>query len=458
MPIQVVILAAGLGKRMFSDTPKVLHHLAGKPLLAHVIQVAEAVSTDYSPIVVFGHQGDKVREALAHFHVRWVEQTKQLGTGHALQQALPDIATDANVLVLSGDVPLISIDTLKALINATPNHAIGMITAHVSNPKGYGRIKRPNNNIIGVIEEKDATDDERTITEINMGIYLVPAAYLKKWLPTLENKNAQSEYYLTDIITKAVQEKITVHSVSPAKHEEILGVNDKLQLATLERFYQREYAEKLMRQGVTILDPARVDFRGEVQVGRDVSIDVNVIFAGKVVIGDACIIGPNTILKDVTIGSRVEIKANSMIDGATIASDCVIGPFARLRPGTELEANAHIGNFVEIKKSRVGSFSKINHLTYIGDSEIGMRVNVGAGTITCNYDGVNKHKTIIHDDAFIGSCTQLVAPVTVGAAATIGAGSTITADAPANKLTLSRVPQTTVKDWVRPVKKEKMQE
>lgn len=453
MATQVVILAAGQGKRMFSDMPKVLHRIAGKPMLAHVIAAANAVANDRPPIVIYGHQGDRVQAAFAQADVCWVEQAQQLGTGHALQQALPQVKDNTNVLVLSGDVPLISVLTLKKLLETTPANAIGMITANVPNPSGYGRIKRSGNKVTGIVEEKDATAEERAITEINTGIYYAPASYLKRWLPALKNANAQGEYYLTDIITHAVQEKIDINTVQPLFLDEISGVNNKMQQAKLERSYHLQYAEKLMQKGVTILDPARVDFRGDVQVGRDVTIDVNVIFEGRVVIGNNCVIGPNSILQDVILADGVEVRANSYIEGAEIGSGCVVGPFARIRPGTKLDANAHIGNFVELKNSLVGEGSKVNHLSYIGDCELGKRVNVGAGTITCNYDGANKHKTVIGDDVHIGSDTQLVAPVKIGAGATIGAGSTVIKDVSSQSLTLTqRIEQRTVKEWKRPEK------
>lgn len=456
MAIQVVILAAGQGKRMYSNLPKVLHQLAGKPLLEHVIETALAISPKIPPIIIYGHQGQELLNKLAHHdNARWIEQKEQLGTGHALLQALPEISADARVLVLYGDVPLISKQTLQKLIDSTPATALGMLTAHLHNPHGYGRIIRnPQQQIIRIVEEKDATQEERQIKEINPGIYFLSASYLKQWLPSLTNHNGQNEYYLTDIIPLAVQEKMIIHAVQPANNEEILGVNDRIQLAHLERFYQHQVAINLMRQGVTIYDPARLDIRGEVQIGRDVVIDVNVILEGRVVIGDECIIGANTILRDVELGSRIHVKENTVIDGAKIAPDCVIGPFARIRPGTQLATQVHIGNFVEIKKSVIEQGSKVNHLSYIGDSEVGSNVNIGAGTITCNYDGANKHITYIGDNAFIGSGTQLVAPVTIGAGATIGAGSTITHNTPPDKLTLARVPQHTVADWQRPKKIE----
>lgn len=455
MAIQTVILAAGQGKRMHSSFPKVLHRLAGKPLLEHVIHTALSISPDTPPIIVTGHQGDLVRNSLAHYNVRWVEQKEQLGTGHAVLQALSEIATDDDVLILYGDVPLISKTTLKKLVETTPKNTIGMLTAQLSHPAGYGRIKRnKTHQIIGVVEEKDATETERQINEINPGIYFATAKHLKKWLPTLKNKNAQGEYYLTDIIKFAGEEEILIHDVQPHASEEILGINDRSQLAHLERSYQRMMAENFMRQGVTIYDPMRFDVRGDVKIGRDVVIDINVILEGDVKIGNECIIGSNSILRNVVLGERVEVKANSVIDGAEIASDCIIGPFARIRPGTVLAPQVHVGNFVEVKNSEIGEASKVNHLSYIGDSEIGKRVNVGAGTITCNYDGANKHKTTIGDDVHIGSDTQLVAPVSVGAGATIAAGSTVIKDVPAQQLTLTHRIDQRSKEWKRPEKKK----
>lgn len=455
MAIQTVILAAGKGKRMYSDLPKVLHPLAGKPLLERVIQTAQAVSPNKAPIIVIGHQGEIVSQWLSHYHANWIEQKEQLGTGHAVLQALAQVADEDDVLILYGDVPLISIDTLQKLIDETPSNAIGMLTATLAQPAGYGRIKRnQTKQIIGVVEEKDATEKERAITEINPGIYLVPAKLLKRWLPTLSNKNAQQEYYLTDIISLAGQEDILIHDVQPAQSEEIFGVNDRVQLAHLERFYQRMMAEKLMRQGVTLLDPNRFDIRGDAHVGRDVVIDVNVILEGNVKIGSRSLIGANCILRNVEIGEGVEIKANSVLEGAVVKDGCVIGPFARLRPGAVLKEQVHIGNFVEVKNSHIDVASKVNHLSYIGDSEIGKRVNVGAGTITCNYDGANKHKTIIGDDVHVGSDTQFVAPVTIGEGATIAAGSTITKDVSPHELILTqRIDQRGIKDWKRPSKK-----
>ena len=456
MDLQVVILAAGRGQRMHSKRPKVLHSLGGKPLLQYVIRTACSLNENRSPIIVYGHQGNMICETFSHYPIRFVEQKEQCGTGHALLQALPHIKDDDRVLVLSGDVPLITEETLRALLDKTPKHAIGLLTASLTNPLGYGRIKRnAQHDIVGIVEEKDANNDERMITEINPGIYLVPTSYLKKWLPKLNQQNAQSEYYLTDMISFAVEEKIAIYSMAPTCCEEVLGINDRVQLNQLERFYQKQQAEKLMQAGVTLYDPNRFDVRGDVDIGRDVSIDVNVILEGHVIIGDDCVIGANTLLRNVKLGSNVEIKPNSIIDGAEIADHAVIGPFARLRPGTIVAAHAHVGNFVELKNSMVGEHTKINHLSYIGDSEVGQRVNIGAGTITCNYDGMNKHKTVIEDDVHIGSDTQIVAPLTIGQGATIGAGSTIIKDVPPHQLTLSHtLNQRSEKNWQRPDKQK----
>lgn len=454
MALSIVILAAGQGKRMRSDLPKVLHRLAGKTLLEHVIHAAQVVNPDQASLVIYGHQGDMVKNTLSNLNVKWIEQTEQLGTGHALMQALPHIPEQNRVLVLYGDVPLISPETLNLLIQTTPDQALGIITAEVLDPTGLGRIIRENKKITSIIEEKDANETQRAITEINTGFYLFPENFLATALPQIQNRNAQKEYYLTDIIHSAVQNNLLIHSIQPAYPEEILGINDRVQLVKLERFYQKHYVENLMRQGVTVIDPNRFDVRGELIVGQDVVFDINVIIEGKVTIGDHCTIGPHTILRNVTLGDHVEIKANSVLEGAEIHSHCLIGPFARVRPGTVLSAYSHIGNFVEIKNSLIGEATKINHLTYIGDSEIGKQVNIGAGTITCNYDGANKHKTTIGDFVFIGSNTQLVAPVTIGEGATIGAGSTITRDAPAHQLTVCRAQQRSIAHWQRPKKKE----
>lgn len=456
MKLNIVILAAGQGKRMQSSLPKVLHRLANKAILEHVVDTASQLSPEQPPIVIFGHQGELVQRTLANLNVQWVKQTEQLGTGHALQQSLPQLKMDSRVLVLYGDVPLISLATLKTFIKQTPEHALGIITAHLTNPQGLGRVVRDgNNNLVRIVEDKDAAEHERTIQEINSGIYLLPAQYLKKWLPMLQNQNAQREYYLTDIINLAAQENIHIYTMQPAYAQEVLGINDRTQLAELERFYQLQQAQKLLRQGVTLRDPTRFDLRGELVVGQDVIIDVNVIIEGYVKIGNHCAIGPNTFLRDVTIADHVEVKANSYLEGAEVADHCAIGPFARLRPGTVLASRAEVGNFAEIKNTFVGEGSKVHHVSYLGDSELGKQVNIGAGTITCNYDGVNKHRTIIGDKAFIGSNTEIVAPVKIGEGAVIGAGSTITEDAPANQLTLARSRQCTVEGWQRK-DKEKM--
>jgi bifunctional UDP-N-acetylglucosamine pyrophosphorylase/glucosamine-1-phosphate N-acetyltransferase len=455
MSLRTVILAAGQGKRMHSKTPKVLHHLAGKSLLEHVVTTSQSLDGKEPPVVIYGHEGEKIKNALGHLDIIWAHQSEQLGTGHAVLQALPHIADNQQVLVLYGDVPLVRTQTLKNFIANTPATDVGILTAHFPDPTGLGRIVRDAaGSITEIIEEKDANELQRALREINSGIYLIPATLLKKWLPTLGNKNSQQEYYLTDIIAKAVQEKIAIHGFQPTMHQEVTGINNRAQLAEAERFYQRSIAEKLMLQGVTLRDPARFDVRGEISVGSDTTIDINVIIEGRVKIGSHCTIGANTILRNVTIGDNVEIKANCVIDGAEIAAASTIGPFARLRPGTVLGTHTHIGNFVEIKNSFIDNGSKVNHLSYIGDSDIGKQVNVGAGTITCNYDGHNKHRTVIKDNAFIGSNSSLVAPVTVGEGATLGANTTLTRDAPAEQLTISRSPQRSIANWQRPEKKE----
>lgn len=453
MSLQVVILAAGQGKRMQSRLPKVLHALAGRALISHVVDTVKTLKGAHEPIVIFGHEGERLRAALPALNVQWVLQEKQAGTGHAVLQAMPFIQDDAHVLILCADVPLISAATLTHLIEKTPINGLGLLTAVLNQPYGYGRILRnADGHVISIVEERDANDAEKAIQEINTGIYYVPARYLREWLPQLGNQNHQGEFYLTDIIAFAVKAGLPIQTAQPASLFEIRGVNDRMQLAELEREYQRNQANQLMSAGVTLLDPARLDIRGEVHVGKDTIIDVNVILEGKVTIGENCHIGANVILKDCSIADHVNILPNTIIEGAQIASHAKIGPFARIRPETVLEESTHVGNFVEIKKSKIGTGSKVNHLTYVGDAIVGSKVNIGAGTITCNYDGANKHQTIIEDDAFIGSSTQLVAPVRVGAGATIGAGSTITQDAPAQQLTLSRVPQRSIAGWERPKK------
>lgn len=451
--LSIIILAAGQGTRMKSELPKVLHEIGGKPLLEHVINTAGKLQPQQI-YAVYGHGGPRVKNRLAHLPVQWVEQAQQLGTGHAVDQAIRFVPDDHSVMVLYGDVPLVSASTLHELAAAATN-ALAIVTHELAQPFGYGRILHDGQRRVRqVVEEKDATDEQRTIREINAGILAAPAALLRAWLAALDTKNANGEYYLTDVIAKAVAQGIEVKTVAAATTYEILGVNTKAQLAELEREYQWLQAQKLMEQGVTLRDPRRIDVRGEVSAGKDVVIDVNVVLEGRVELGDRTYIAPNNVLRDVVVANDVNIKPNCVIEEAHIGAGCEIGPFARIRPATVLAEKVHIGNFVELKKSDVGPRSKINHLSYVGDTTIGSAVNVGAGTITCNYDGANKYRTIIGDNAFIGSDTQLIAPVEVGAGAVIGAGSTITQNTPPNELTLSRVKQVTVKGWKRPVKKK----
>lgn len=455
MKLDIVILAAGQGTRMQSAIPKVLHQIAGVSLLEHIVRTTMLLSHDTTPIVVYGHQGEQLKQSLKH-PVIWVHQTQQLGTGHAVQQALPHLTDSEYTFILYADVPLVSFTTLQKILEKTTKNTIGIVTATVPNPTGLGRIIRnQQNDICKIIEEKDASDSEQTIHEINTGIYLIPTDYLKKQLPTLKNHNAQNEFYITDMIEIALKDDIKIVDVQPDHYQETLGINTREQLAQLERFYQIEQAKKFLQNGVTLIDPNRFDVRGDVNIGKDSVIDINVILEGKVKIGERCFIGPHCILRNVTLGNDVEIRAHSILDGAMVSDHCMIGPFARIRPDTTLASHCHIGNFVEIKKSAIGFGTKINHLTYIGDSEIGKQVNIGAGTITCNYDGKNKHKTTIEDHAFIGSNSALIAPITIHTGATIGAGSTITRDAPANQLTLTRVKQKSIINWQRPIKTEK---
>lgn len=454
-PLHVVILAAGQGKRMKSRLPKVLHRLAGRTLLEHVVAAVQEL--DPATIhVVYGHGGSQVRDAQSALGVQWVEQREQLGTGHAVEQAMPGIPDEATVLVLYADVPLIAAGTLRETVTATADGSLALITTPVDDASGYGRILRDDDgSVIGIVEDKDANDDQRSIREINTGILAAGAASLRGWLGRIDNNNAQGERYLTDVIALAVSDGDGARSISPGALEEVLGVNDRSQLAKLERYYQHQQAERLMGEGVTIADPSRLDIRGEVDVGQDVSLDVNVILEGNVVIAEGVRIGPNCIIKDAEIGAGSEIHANTVIEQARVGSGCRIGPYARLRPGTDLAEEVHIGNFVEVKNTRVGRGSKANHLTYLGDSRIGKEVNVGAGTITCNYDGAEKHTTIIEDDVFVGSGVELVAPITVRAGATIGAGATVTKDIPSGVLSVNRGRQTTVENWARPTKKNK---
>lgn len=451
--LDVVILAAGKGTRMRSSLPKVLHRLAGVSLLEHVIRTAQALAPR-AIHVVYGHGGEEVPEHLKHLPVEWVKQEPQLGTGHAVQQAMPKVMGQS-VLVLYGDVPLTRIETLRSLIQAAGQDGFAILTAKLADPTGYGRIVRETGGrIVRIVEHKDASQTQRHIAEINTGILVAPAARMKTWLAALRNHNVQSEYYLTDVIGMAAADGVTIASAAPQAEWETLGVNSKQQLAELERIHQRNRANEMMEQGVTLMDPARFDLRGTLQVGQDVSIDVNVIVEGNVTIGDRVHIGANNVLRNCRIGAGSIVQPNCVIEDSDIGPDCRIGPFARVRPGTQIAGQAHIGNFVEIKKSVIGEGSKVNHLSYVGDTDIGKNANIGAGTITCNYDGANKHRTVIGDNAFIGSNTALVAPVTVGAKATIGAGSVITKDAPAGELSLTRAKQTTVPGWQRPVKKK----
>ena len=450
--MNIVILAAGLGKRMQSDTPKVLHRLAGRPLISHVIDTATGLSPKVI-CVVHGHGGEAVREAVGENGAIWIRQDPQLGTGHAVMQAVPHLDERWPTLVLYGDVPLIRSGTLKRLIE-TAGKGVGLLTATLDDPAGYGRIVRNGKRIARIVEEKDASARQRTLREINTGILVAPTGKLKAWLAKLENNNAQKEYYLTDIVALATRERVPVMATRADAAWETLGVNSRGQLAELERIYQRYLVHALMEQGVTLADPARCDVRGALSCGRDVSIDVNCVFEGEVRLGDGVSIGANCVLKGVKIAAGTSIEPFCHIEEADIGANCRVGPYARIRPGTRLASDVHLGNFVEVKASSVGEGSKANHLAYIGDSEIGKNVNVGAGTITCNYDGANKHRTIIEDDVSIGSDTQLVAPVRVGKGATLGAGTTLTKDAPPGELTLSRVKQTTVPGWTRPKKKE----
>ena len=452
--MNVAILAAGMGKRMQSDLPKVLHSLAGKPLLLHVIDTARSLSPQRC-CVVYGHGGDLVPQQLAADDLHFALQEPQLGTGHAVTQALPVLDDTQPTLVLYGDVPLTTSATLQKLVAAAGKDKLAVLTVDLDDPTGYGRIVREKNKIVRIVEQKDANETERLIQEVNTGILIAPTTHLKNWLAKLSNNNAQGEYYLTDIIASAVADGVTVTSSQPAHAWETLGVNSKVQLAELERIHQHNIAHALLEQGVTLMDPARIDVRGELHCGRDVVIDVGCVFEGKVELADGVTISANCVIKNARVAKGVLIKAFCHIEDCVIGEAAEIGPYARLRPGTTLADHVHIGNFVEVKNSQFGSKSKANHLAYVGDATVGERVNIGAGTITCNYDGANKHRTIIEDDAFIGSDSQLVAPVTVGKGATLGAGTTLTKDAPANSLTVSRSKQLSIADWQRPVKQKK---
>lgn len=452
MNLSIVVLAAGQGKRMRSSIPKVLHGVGGIPLLSHVLKTAQ--SLEYTQLlVVVGHHAETVIQTFPQTPIEWILQITQQGTGHAVLQALDKIPETHRVLVLYGDVPLITVQSLERLFSATAEHELGFLTATLKNASGFGRIVRNRaGHIERIIEDKDASPAQQNIQEINTGIILAPRSCLARWLPNLAPHNQQSEYYLTDIVEMAVAEGMMVRSANPISVEEILGVNDCAELAMLERFYQKKQVEILMQSGVRFLDPARFDLRGSLTASLDVVLDVNVVLEGNNVMGPGCVIGPHCYLKNVTLGKAVQVLSHTVIESAVIGDHSIIGPFARIRPDTELAQHVHVGNFVEIKKSMLGAFTKANHLTYLGDATIGQSVNIGAGTITCNYDGANKHPTYIGDHAFIGSGTQLVAPVEIGAHATIGAGTTLTENAPPGVLTLSRVKQKTVRHWKRPVK------
>lgn len=453
MPLSIVILAAGQGKRMKSDLPKVLQPLAGRPILSHVLQAAKQLKADAIHIV-YGHGGERVRAALADEPVQWALQAEQLGTGHAVQQAMPSIPDDHTVLILYGDVPLVKTKTLQQLIEQSSERGIGLLTVLLQDPTGYGRIVRDGaGSVVRIVEQKDANTKERAINEINTGLMAMPARSLRTWLAALRNDNAQGEYYLTDVIVMAVREGLKINAVIAPTETEVLGVNDKVQLAQLEAALRAEKATQLMLDGVTLADPMRIDVRGEVIAGRDVFIDVNVVMVGKVELGDRVRIGPNCYLKDCRIEADTEMHPNCVVDRSVIGPRNSIGPFARLRPDSLLHEDVHIGNFVEIKKSEIGAGSKANHLTYLGDANVGKKVNVGAGTITVNYDGVNKWRTEIGDNAFVGSGSMLVAPIKIGANANTGAGSTLTKDAPEGKLTVARSRQVTIDGWTRPTKK-----
>ena len=453
MSLSIVILAAGKGKRMASNIPKVMHRVGGVPMLEHVVRTAQRLNPSQIH-VVYGNGGSSVREDLAYLPVNWVHQEEQLGTGHAVMQALPECDPNDQVLVLYGDVPLISQETLKQLLNAAPENGVGLLVAKFDNPTGFGRIIRDkNDDVTGIVEERDANTVQKLIHEINTGIVTAPASLLQKCLPQLSNTNAQKEYYLTDVVGLTVNDGLPVEAVETVSVEEVRGVNDPWQLAGVERYYQMDKAKNLAMSGVVIMDPARFDIRGDVTIAPTSRLDINVILAGDTSIGAGCSIGPNVSITNSKLGENVQVLANTVIDGAVIESDCVVGPFARLRPGTVMKSGAKVGNFVEIKKTTLGEGSKASHLTYLGDAIIGKAVNIGAGTITCNYDGVNKWTTEIGDHAFIGSNTSLVAPIKIGVRATIAAGSTITKNAPDEELSITRAKQITVSGWRRPEKK-----
>ncbi len=452
--MNIVILAAGMGKRMHSSLPKVLHLLAGKSMLEHVIATARALMPE-KLVIVYGYGGEQVLRQITGPDLIFVKQEPQLGTGHAVMQAVPELDESVPTLILYGDVPLIGIESLRRLVSVAGNERLGILTVEMPDPTGYGRIIRVDGRIRRIVEQKDGREEELAVKEINTGMMVVPTALLKRWLSSLTNDNVQGEYYLTDIVSRAVSENIDIVSSQPDDISETMGVNSKKQLAKLERVYQKNIASRLLDDGVSLADPDRIDVRGSLQCGRDVFIDVNCVFEGEVTLADGVTVGPNCVVRNCLIGENAEIRPFCHLDGAKIGPGSLIGPYARLRPGAELGEEVHIGNFVEVKNSHIAAQSKANHLAYVGDSTVGSRVNIGAGAITCNYDGANKHRTVIGDDAFIGTNCELVAPVRVGSGATIGAGTTLTKDAPAGSLTVSRVRQTTINDWKRPVKSKK---
>lgn len=455
MQTDIIILAAGKGTRMKSTLPKVLHRLAGKSLLQHVIESANNVQ-NANMIVVTGHGSEQVRSAVSSevSQINYVEQTEQLGTAHAVQMAVPNLGSGGTSLILYGDVPLILPETILGMLSAVTDNSMSLLTVTLDDPTGYGRILRDESGqVTAIVEQKDASTEQLKVTEVNTGVLALKTEQLKQWLPQINNDNAQGEYYLTDLIALARNNGVSVETKQPQSVEEVEGVNNRIQLSTLERFYQKKQAEKLMVAGVTLADPGRIDVRGNLSTGNDNYIDINAVFEGNVTLGSNVTIGPNCQIIDSDIGDGVEIKANTVIEQSEVASHSVVGPFARLRPGTVLAENAKVGNFVETKNTQVGKGSKINHLSYVGDAELGEGVNVGAGTITCNYDGVNKHKTVMGDNSFIGSNSSLVAPVKIGKNATVGAGSTINKDVPDDQLGLTRASQRAISDWQRPTKK-----
>ncbi|MGR5120103.1 bifunctional UDP-N-acetylglucosamine diphosphorylase/glucosamine-1-phosphate N-acetyltransferase GlmU [Vibrio astriarenae] len=451
MKFSAVILAAGKGTRMYSQKPKVLHTLAGKPMVKHVIDTCNGLGAQNIHLV-YGHGGDQMKETLKQETVNWVLQADQLGTGHAVDQASPSFTDDEKVLVLYGDVPLISEETIEALLDAQPTGGIALLTVVLDNPMGYGRIVRKNGPVVAIVEQKDATEEQKLIKEINTGVLVATGGDLKRWLSGLNNNNAQGEYYLTDVIAAAHDEGRAVEAVHPQSAIEVEGVNDRAQLARLERAFQQGQAKKLLEQGVMLRDPARFDLRGELQCGMDCEIDANVIIEGSVSLGDNVKVGAGSVLIDCEIDDNTVIRPYSVIEGATVGEECTIGPFTRLRPGAEMHNDSHVGNFVEVKNATLGQGSKANHLTYLGDAKIGQRTNIGAGTITCNYDGANKHQTIIGNDVFVGSDSQLVAPVTIEDGVTIGAGTTVTKSVEKDQLVITRAKERRINGWERPVK------